>query len=112
MKPVRVVFLPPKLKEQMKDFCNHERDLADETSARYECDDPLHPWALFENSKQLFTDWHDFTQQVCVPLVEADGDDEEKIQTAMKLYRKASPYSIAVSLVMALNRIKELEAEK
>lgn len=92
--------------ESMRQAANRQRDLADTMAAGSGCDDPHHPWG-----PQVFTDWHDFTERVCRPLVEADGD-EEAVQAAMALYRKQSPFGVCVSLVMALNRIKELEYER
>jgi len=92
--------------EYMKHSANKSRDLADEMAAMWEgCDDPMHPFG-----PQVFRDWVDFTERVCRPLVEADGD-EAATQKAMALYRKQSPYGICVSLVMALNRIEALEAD-
>jgi hypothetical protein len=73
------------------------------------CDDPMHPPLRWP---QEFENWRDFTHRVCLPIVEADSDHGgEKVQAAMRLYRTASPYSIAVSLVMALNRVEALEKQ-
>ena len=94
------------VKEAMKHSANRSRDVADEMALwSGGCDDPHHPWG-----PQVFTDWHDFTERVCRPLVEADGD-EVVVQKAMALYRKQSPYGICVSLFFALNTIHRLEAE-
>jgi len=89
-----------RFRESMRQFCNRERGIADEAAARWKCDDPQHPLSL---DPQEFRDWRDFVDRVARPLIEADGDDETT-QAAMALYRKASPYFICVSLVMAANR--------
>lgn len=92
--------------ESMRHTANGLRDTADEIAGHREgCDDPLHPWG-----PQIFENWIDFTERVCRPLVEVEGDHEQE-QAAMRLYRTACPHSIAVSLVMALNTIRRLEAE-
>jgi len=85
--------------ESMRRFCNRERDIADEAATRWKCDDPLHPLGL---DPQEFRDWRDFIDRVARPLIEADGEDVAT-QAAMALYRKASPYFICASLVMASN---------
>lgn len=98
----------------MRASANRTRDVADEMARMYGgCDDPQHPFHLFdEDGKQAFTDWHDFTNRVCRPIVEAGSAyDTPEVQAAMALYRTWSPFSIAVSLVMALNRIEALEGE-
>lgn len=101
---------PDEIKAWMRHCANSSRDLADEMARwRDGCDDPHHPWMPLGEGQQLFRDWRDFTEQACRPVVEADGDDDTAEQAAMALYRKASPYFICVSLVMALNRINELE---
>jgi len=103
----------PEIRESYRHAANSARDTADELARwRGGCDDPQHPWMPLGEGQQLFRDWRDFTEQVCRPLVEADGDDDKVEQVAMALYRKVSPYFICVSLVMALNRINELEAKK
>lgn len=100
------------MKAWMTKCANNTRDTADEMAGMYGgVDDPQHPW-MGVGDQQLFRDWVDFTEKVCRPLVEADGDDEVAIQAAMALYRKQSPYGICVSLVMALNRIRELEYDR
>lgn len=100
-------------KEEIRDYmrysANRSRDLADEMARwRGGCDDPMHPFMPC-GDPQEFRDWHDFfTERACRPLVESE--DPAEIQAAMALYRKANPHWIAVSLVMALNRIQALEA--
>lgn len=95
--------------EGLRRSANSSRDTADGMAAMFEgCDDPLHPFMGFD--PQPFRDWHDFTDRVCRPIV-ADETSEAELQAAMVLYRKANPHFIAVSLVMALNRIRQLEAE-
>lgn len=89
------------LREHMRHRANATRELADEMALMFGCDDPLHPLAVNE-----FRDWKDFVDRVARPLVAADGDREAE-QTAMQLYRRASPYSICVSMVMMANRLAE-----
>lgn len=84
--------------EGLRRFASSQRDTADEVSAQWGVDDPLHPWHL-----GLFRDWLDFVDQVARPLVDADGD-EDAVQAAMALYRKACPHYICTALVMAANR--------
>lgn len=83
----------------MKEEANRARDLADEIAARYDVDDPQHPW-----TPQMFRDWKDFVDHVARPLVEADGDKEAE-QAAMKLFRTVNPYYLCVCMVMMDNRI-------
>lgn len=93
--------------DYMRKSANSARDLADEMAAMHGgCDDPMHPFMPC-GDPQEFRDWHDFTERALRPLVESE--DPTEIQAAMKLYRKANPHWIAVSLVMALNRIQALE---
>lgn len=93
-------------KTYMSQMANKTRDLADEYAAwRGGCDDPLYPHGGLE-----FQNYKDFIRRVCVPLVEIE-DNEAVTQTAMALYRKWSPYSICVSMVMMANRIDALEAK-
>ena len=88
------------LRESLRRGVNDLRATADETAALVDgSDDPLHPY-----SPQVFMSWVDFVDRVARPLVEADGDHDQE-QAAMALYRKASPYFICVSLVMAANRV-------
>jgi hypothetical protein len=101
------------IRQSLMRAANSSRDTADELARAWGgCDDPQHPWMPVGEGQQLFGDWRDFTEQVCRPLVEADGDDDKAEQAAMALYRKASPYYICVSLVMALNRINDLEHDR
>lgn len=90
---------PEAHREHLRRFANRERDIADETAAKFGCDDPLHPF-MPVGDEQEFRDWLDFVERVAIPLVEADGD-EAKVQEAMRLYRKASPHFICVSLMLA-----------
>ena len=100
---------PEELKAWMRRCANRSRDTADEMAAWHPgCDDPIHPW--LPDGEQPFLNWVDFIEQVARPLVDAD-DHDETVQAAMALYRKASPYFICVSLVMALNKVEELEAQ-
>ena len=103
-------FTKEEYKKYIKYSANRSRNLADEMASMLGgCDDPMHPYGLFdENGNQRFISWVDFVEQVCIPLVEADGE-EVAVQKAMKLYRTESPYYICVSLYFALNRIRELE---
>jgi len=92
------------VKEGMRQFANGQRDIADEAAAMFGgCDDMLHPFGL-----DNFRDYNDFIERVARPLVEADGDDEIT-QKVMVLYRKMSPFSICVSMVMLQNQIDRLE---
>lgn len=97
------------VRASMRQFANQQRDIADEAARMFDgCDDPQHPWSMFdEDGKQRFTSWVDFVERVARPLVEAEGD-EEAVQKAMALYRTQSPYYICVALVMALNRINDV----
>ena len=99
------------IKESMRQSANRQRDIADEMAAMFGgCDDPMHPWG-----PQVFTSWVDFTERVCIPLSDAmaaEPTDEKGVQEAMALYRKETPFGICISLVMALNRIRELEKVK
>lgn len=97
----RVKCTEAEAKDWMRHCANSSRDLADETALWHGgCDDPLHP-----SGPQVFRDYEDFIDRVARPLVEADGDDEVAIQAAMALYRKESPYSLCISMVMLQNRI-------
>lgn len=97
------------VKASMRISANKTRDTADEMAKMFGgCDDPLHPYSLFdENGVQRFTSWVDFVEKVARPLVMADGD-EEVIQKAMALYRTECPYFICVALLMAFNRVNEV----
>lgn len=96
-----------KLRAHLRRTANQTRDTADEMAARMGgCDDPLHP---FLTAGVEFRDWVDFVDRVARPLVEAEEDHKAE-QAAMALYRKASPFSICVSMVMMANRISELES--
>lgn len=91
-----------RMRDGLRQFASRERDVADETCAKWGVDDPLHPSMPF-GAEQPFRDWVDFVDKVARPLVEANGD-EGAVQAAMRLYRQASPYFICVSLLMAYNR--------
>ena len=70
---------------------------------------PLRP----EGSPRLgetYRDWRDFTTRVARPLVEIE-DDEQVERWHWTLMQEASPYYLAVALVMADNRIRELEGQ-
>lgn len=57
-----------------------------------------------------YRDWRDFTDRVARPLVENDGDDDRIEKWHRVLMMEADDYYLAVALVMADNRIRELEA--
>lgn len=57
-----------------------------------------------------YRDWRDFTDRVARPLVENDGDDNQVEKWHRVLMMEADDYYLAVALVMADNRIRELEA--
>lgn len=58
---------------------------------------------------EKFKDWRDFTNRVARPWVENDGKDPKKEYWYHSLMLAADPYYLAVSLVIADNRIRELE---
>ena len=60
---------------------------------------------------ETYRDWRDFTDRVARPWVENDGDDARVDNWYRTLMAEAEPYYLAVSLVIADNRIKALEAE-
>lgn len=59
---------------------------------------------------ETYRDWQDFTDRVARPLVENDGEDPAVDSWYWKLMLEADPYYLAVCLVVALNRVRELEA--
>lgn len=96
------------LRDWMRWTANNTRDTADEMAAMHGgCDDPAHPWDMALS----YRDWLDFTEQVCRPIVEAEGD-EAMLQKAMLAYRRVCPYYIAAALVMAANRVNTAGAEE
>jgi hypothetical protein len=90
-------------REGMRQFANSQRDTADEASAHWGADDPMHPF-MPVGAGQEFRDWLDFVERVARPIIDSDVTEEEAVQAAMALYRKASPYFICTALVMAANR--------
>lgn len=94
-----------KLREAMTRQANTTRDIADEMAQLFGgCDDPLHPLAHPDG----FRNWQDFVDRIARPLVGLDVDHETE-QAAMALYRKASPFSICVAMVMMANRLDRLD---
>lgn len=59
--------------------------------------------------KSLFKyrDWRDFTEKVCVPIVESNDNNEAMTEEFVSM----DPYYLAVCLVIANNTVKRLEAE-
>jgi len=111
MKPKRTL---DEKRASLRATANSARDSADEMAHLLYggVDDPMHPWGNLEERQRHYTNWQEFTDVVCRPIVEADGSDyDPAVQAAMKLYRNACPYYIATALVMALNRVRALEAE-
>lgn len=107
MRPTRSKYTREQRRESMRETANATRDSADEMAAMYGgCDDPLHPWRQFVEP-QPWSNWIEFAQIVCLPIALAEDDDA--VQAAMKLYRKANPHFVATCLVMAANRAGVLE---
>jgi hypothetical protein len=50
-----------------------------------------------ERAQQHFTNWREFAQCVCAPIVEADGNYVDEIE----LLRNQSPYYLVIALYMA-----------
>lgn len=59
----------------------------------------------------IYRDWQDFTDRVCRPWVEVDGEDPKVDNWHRVLMLEADPYYLAVSLVIALNHVRRLEDE-
>lgn len=58
---------------------------------------------------ETYRNWRDFTDRVARPWVENDGADENVERWHAALMLEPSPYYLAVALVMADNRIRDLE---
>ncbi len=58
---------------------------------------------------ETYRDWRDFTNRVARPWVENDGDDARVDNWYSTLMMERDPWYIACALVMADNRIRELE---
>ena len=98
-----------RLKAAMARHVNELRREADKDAQKWRCDDPLiasTPSSL-EDRQALYTNWHEFAELVCAPIV--DSDDVEQIQNAMQLYRQAPPQYLASALFTASQRIRTLE---
>jgi hypothetical protein len=94
-------------RDAMRQVANSTRSSADEMTGMYGgCDDPLHPTMRFD--PQPFRDWIDFYERVICPI--ALSDDEQTVQTAMRLYRQANPHFIAMAFYLAA-RSKPIVAE-
>lgn len=91
-----------RLRERMRFYCNDQRAHADQIAAQYKCDDPLQPWGSLDERQKHYTNWIEFAEVVCRPIVEAE--DDAAVQAAMVLFREACPRYIATALVMAANR--------
>ena len=57
----------------------------------------------------IYTDWRDFTARVARPWVENDGNDPDVDRWYHALMIEADPWYLACALVIADNRISELE---
>jgi hypothetical protein len=57
-----------------------------------------------------FTDWRDFTNRVCRPWLENDSEDPKVDGWYAALFVAADPWYLACALVIADNRLRELEA--
>jgi hypothetical protein len=93
------------LRERFRHYANDQRRQADELTAEWGCDDPLSPMGSLAERQRHYTNWIEFANVVCRPIVEAE-DDEAAVQAAMVLYRQACPHYIAGALVMAANRVQ------
>lgn len=58
-----------------------------------------------------YRDWRDFTNQVARPWLNNDGEDEAIDAWYRVLMMEADPWYLACALVIADNRIRELEGE-
>lgn len=58
---------------------------------------------------ETYRDWRDFTNRVARPWVENDSQDDKVDHWYSALMLEPDPWYIAVALVMADNRIRELE---
>lgn len=58
---------------------------------------------------ETYTDWRDFTNRVCRPLVERDGENPKADAWYYSLVIAQDPYYLAVSLVMAENALRQYE---
>lgn len=68
---------------------------------RHRSRDPLRP------VPSEFTNWKDFVDRAARRMVEAEDEAEER--EAMRLFLKASPYFICVSMVMMDNRLNRVQ---
>ena len=82
-----------RLRARMVEYVRHERAHADEMAAQFKADDEL--WPPISLDPQAWSDWTDFARKVCVPLVEADGD-EAKVQPLLAEFRKANAHYLAL----------------
>ena len=58
---------------------------------------------------ETYRDWRDFTDRVARPWLENDGDDAKVDNWYRTLMMERDPWYLACALVMADNRIRELE---
>jgi hypothetical protein len=58
-----------------------------------------------------YRDWRDFTDRVARPWLDNDGADPKVDAWYRVLMTEADPWYLACALVMADNRIRELEAD-
>ena len=56
-----------------------------------------------------YRDWREFVELVCRPWIDNDLDDEQAENWYRTLFKTASDEYLAAALVMADNRIRELE---
>jgi hypothetical protein len=59
---------------------------------------------------EKFIDWRDFTNRVCRPWLDNDGENARSDAWYSVLVTNAGPWYLASALVIADNRIRELEA--
>lgn len=60
----------------------------------------------------IYRDWRDFTERVARPWIDNDGDDPRVDNWYRVLMIEADSWYLACALVMADNRIRELEGER
>lgn len=61
---------------------------------------------------ETYRDWRDFTDRVARPWLENDGQDAKADNWYHALMLERDPWYVACALVMADNRIRELEARQ